>query len=208
MEELIEYMWLRPKITKLKVDIFVDDGLSYIRHNHNLILLARNGYDKYANGFIPILVSENPIILDKSIEYNITYEDIFSIQDFIVDNLHSLQALANKEISHTTFIRTIKTHSEVLNQGEISPTEMQIFEINATNLPFRLWVGNGVITQGHHPALKFRADYKQKSISEYASISLTNPPRMENIPQSSPLNEKDIKKIEDFVISNINSLRL
>ena len=30
VEEIMEYMWLKPKITSLKVDIFVDDGQSYL----------------------------------------------------------------------------------------------------------------------------------------------------------------------------------
>ena len=41
IEELMEYMWLRPKVTHLNVDIFVDDGGAYVRHEHELLLFVR-----------------------------------------------------------------------------------------------------------------------------------------------------------------------
>ena len=36
--DLMEYMWLRPKDTGLGVDIFIDDGGAYIRHDEPLLL--------------------------------------------------------------------------------------------------------------------------------------------------------------------------
>jgi hypothetical protein len=34
IDDLVEYMWLRPNVTHLNVDVFVDDGQSYVRHDH------------------------------------------------------------------------------------------------------------------------------------------------------------------------------
>ncbi len=113
-DELMEYMWLRPNNTHLNVDIFVDDGGSYKRHNHSLLLLVRNGYDKSVNEFIPFLISENPIILNPEIEYNISYNDIFAVQDFIISNLSNLVALANENISQELFVSQLRIHFMLL----------------------------------------------------------------------------------------------
>ena len=107
-EEIIEYMWLRPFHTNLKVDVFADDGGSYIRHNHEPLLLVRNSYNKEYDEFIPFALSDNPIILDNTIDYQIAYSDIFDIQDFIKTNLPLLLKLADSEISQIDFIHSLK----------------------------------------------------------------------------------------------------
>ena len=48
-DELAEFMWLKPNLTGLNVDIFVDDSKSYQRNNRDLILFVRNGYNKQCN---------------------------------------------------------------------------------------------------------------------------------------------------------------
>lgn len=108
LDELMEYMWLRPKSTKLNVDIFVDDGGSYLRHNHELLLLVRNGYDQNASEFIPFSISHNPTVLDDTIDFMISYDDIFDVQDFIVAHLELLQALADRQIGQSEFVKSIK----------------------------------------------------------------------------------------------------
>ena len=101
-------MWLKPNITNLNVDIFVDDGGSYKRHNHILLLFARNGYDKSVSEFIPFAISNNPIIMDENIEYKITYNDIFAIQDFIQANITNLIKFATQTIDHNQFVNSLK----------------------------------------------------------------------------------------------------
>ena len=108
LDELVEYMWLKPNITNLNVDIFVDDGGSYKRHNHILLLFARNGYDKSVSEFMPFAISNNPIIMDENIEYKITYNDIFAIQDFIQANITNLIKFATQTIDHNQFVNSLK----------------------------------------------------------------------------------------------------
>lgn len=107
IEELIEYMWLRPGVTCLNVDIFVDDGGSYLRHNHELLLFVRNGYKKEIDEFIPVRISTNPYLLDKTININISSDDIIAVYGFIVANRCLLHALANKAISQIDFVEQI-----------------------------------------------------------------------------------------------------
>ena len=105
-EELIEYIWLRPIETNLNVDVFVDDGGSYIRHGHELLLLARNGYDQCVNEFVPFSVSQTPQVLSDK-EIHISSEDIVCVQQFISTNLQLLQALADRQISQQAFAEAL-----------------------------------------------------------------------------------------------------
>lgn len=114
VDEIMEYMWLKPNVTQLCVDIFVDDGGSYLRHNHELLLLVRNGYDKNVSEFIPFSVSYNPIVLDDTINFMISYDDIFKVQDFIVANVELLQALANRKIGQIAFVQSIRIHASLI----------------------------------------------------------------------------------------------
>ena len=106
-EEINEYMWLKPNLTNVGVDIFVDDGGAYLRHNHELLLFARNGYGRGTADFIPFSISNKPKVLDDDMDFNISYDVIFSIQDFIQANLYSLKSLADGRISQEMFVQSI-----------------------------------------------------------------------------------------------------
>lgn len=108
LDELMEFMWIKPEYSGLNVDIFIDDGGSYLRNNHKLLLFARNGYDISVSDFIPITISTHPVILDERDEYGITYDDIFAIEYFIITNLDNLINLPNGDITQTEFFDRIK----------------------------------------------------------------------------------------------------
>lgn len=106
-EELMEFMKLKPNFTKLKVDIFVDDGGSYKRNGHKLLLFARNGYDSSIKEYIPFSVEKTPFVMDDNMDFNVDYDDIFEIQDFIINNMKNLILLAKQKITQTYFINNI-----------------------------------------------------------------------------------------------------
>lgn len=206
IEEIMEYMWLKTKFTNLKVDIFVDDGQSYLRHNHVPIVFARNGYDKSVSEFIPFLLSKNPIVLDDEMDFNISYDDIFDIQDFIVNNLNILNLLADRKISQTVFVKNINIPSYVLREEKTLLNEMSTLRTEDSGLPMDIWLDEGATFQGHVPRLKFRASREQRTTKEFSSMLLTNPPSIENMPDDSPLRKKDIDKLKLFVINNLDLL--
>ena len=88
----MEKIYLPIGDTFLKTEIFIENNIVY----------ARNGYDKSVSEFIPFLLSKKPIVLDDEMDFNISYNDIFDIQDFIVNNLDLLLKLANGEIDYVT----------------------------------------------------------------------------------------------------------
>ena len=85
-DELMEFMWLKPNVSGLHVDLFIDDGGSYIRHNHNLLLFFRNGYSKTDNIFIPVLTHQ----------FTITSHTLFQ-------SILLTVASSTKNIHHTNF---------------------------------------------------------------------------------------------------------
>ena len=206
VDEIMEYMWLKPNVTQLCVDIFVDDGSSYLRHNHELLLLVRNGYDKNVSEFIPFSVSHNPIVLDDTIDFMISYDDIFEVQDFIVANVELLQALANRKIGQIAFVQSLRIPSYALCEEKKLLTEMATLKKEDTNLPMDIWVDESATFQGHAPRLKFRASREQRTTRQFSSMLLTNPPQIENMPSNTPLRSKDIKRLESFVVNNLDLL--
>lgn len=110
VDELMEYMWLKPDRTGLRVDIFVDDCGSYERYGHPLLLWARNGYGREVSEFIPFLVSDQPTILNSGIDCRISEEDVVAILGFIQRNLEILVKLPADLISQTDFVESVKRH--------------------------------------------------------------------------------------------------
>ena len=107
-DELMEFLWIRPVHSGLNIDIFVDDSGSYIRNNRNLLLFARNGYDKAVSTFLPFSISNNPVILDDGIDCHISDNDIAALKEFIAKNHIIIELLADGIISHESFINAIK----------------------------------------------------------------------------------------------------
>lgn len=206
LDELMEYMWLKPRFTNLNVDIFVDDGGSYLRHEHQLLLFVRNGYNNHINEFIPFAVSPNPMVLDDDMDFNISYDDIFNVQDFIIANLNILQDLANRVISQPMFVNSIRVPSYVITESRNLLVEMATLRKEDSNLPMDIWLDEAATFQGHAHRLKFRASNEQRTTREFSSMLLTNPPTIENMPENSPLRKKDIEKLENFVINNLDLL--
>ena len=205
-DELMEYMWLKPSVTQLNVDIFVDDGGSYLRNNHQLLLFVRNGYTKDISDFIPFAIANDPIILNDNIEYNISYNDIFAVQDFIKVNVNNLYKLANEKISHQEFLNQINIPFYSISESKQLLSEMATLRSKDSNLPMDVWLDEGATYVGHAPRLKFRASHEQRNTREFSSMLLTNPPTIENFPDNSPLKKKDINKLENFVVNNLDLL--
>ena len=205
--ELMEYLWLKPNMTGLNVDIFVDDGGSYERHNHQLLLFARNSYDHTTNSFIPFSIENKPCVLDDEMEFNISYDDIFDIQDFIQFNLKSLQLLATNKIDQKSFVKNlVGPKQKMVAESKKILLEMATLRKGDCGLPVDIWLDEGGIVTGHAPRIKFRASNEQRTTREYSSMLLTEPPTIENLPKNSPLRKRDIDRIKQFVINNLPEL--
>lgn len=115
LDELYGYMWLKPDISNINADIFIDDGEAYVRDNHIPLLFVRNGHNKSVSEFIPISISDSPTILDKSLRININIAIIDQIFKFIIANKVALMDMANGELSAKDFVK--KTVISVIKEN-------------------------------------------------------------------------------------------
>lgn len=203
-DKLMEYLWLRPFQTNLKVDVFVDDSGAFERYGHPLVLYVRNGYDKESSDFIPFLVSNKPQVLDDNMDFHISYEDIFSVMDLIQENQKLLVGLAKGTIEASDFVSELKqvSYYEILVESKNILLEMATLRASKSNLPVDIWLDEGVTFQGHAPRIKFRASNEQRTTRDFSTMLITDPTQIENLPSNSPLRKKDIEKLQRFVNNN------
>lgn len=206
LDELYGYMWLKPNISNINVDIFVDDGEAYIRDNHIPLLFVRNGQDKSVSEFIPISISDSPKILDKSLKININTAIIDQIINYIITNKDALINMANGKLSASDFVSIIKVPSYAITEDKEIISEMATLKKCDSNLPMDIWLDEGATYKGHTPRIKFRASKEQRTTREFSSMQLTNPPKIENLPQKLDISTKDIQILEKFVIANMDLL--
>ena len=198
-DELFGFTRLMPDDTGLNYAIFVDDEKSYIKDNHQPLLFVKNGHNNDEMDFIPFSLNKRPTILDRQIKIKISAKDIAMIQLFIRKNLFVLLNFANEKMTHLEFFKTIKPVEKMLS-------EMSKLSKEITNLPMDIWVDEAATFQGHAPRLKFQASQDQKTTREYSTMLLSDPPIIENLPRKNNLKIKDIKNLENFVITNFNAL--
>jgi hypothetical protein len=110
--ELLEFLCLRRYDTKLSVDIFVDDGHSYIAHDHQLWLYFKNNYDNNSHDILPLTISGNPKIPVKDYKLNISEPDLNKIVKFITLNLDLIYDLGNDRIRNYNFYKRFVPYSK------------------------------------------------------------------------------------------------
>ena len=206
LDELYGYMWLKPNVTDINADIYVDDGEAYIRDNHIPLLFVRNGHGREITEFIPISISETPTILDNSININIDTITIKLIFEFIKVNKDILISMADGKVGADEFVQALKTPAYAVTEEKHMINEMATLRMIDSNLPMDIWLDEGATYQGHAPRIKFRASKEQRNTREFSSMLLTNPPKIENFPRNPDIKAKDLMLLRKFVILNLDLL--
>lgn len=200
-DELMEYSLIKPKFSGLNVDIYVDDGGAYIRHEHPLWVYFRNGYSKTDN-VLPISVENNPKILVNDYKLNISKTDFDSIRYFVQSNINLLFSFADGKISHEVFFRSMKIPSLSLTEGKIMLQEMATIKSKDSGLPVDIWVDEDNLFQGHAPRIKFRASKEQHTTRDFSTMTIGDEPQVLNLPQRTDIDNKSIELVKLFVLYN------
>lgn len=96
--ETMEFFLLRPQDTGLSVRLLIDDGGSYIEHNHPLFVYFQNGTDR-SDDIIPVSVSSDPKIMIRDVPLlKISKQELSRIFKFVKTNSKLLCQAANGEI--------------------------------------------------------------------------------------------------------------
>ena len=132
-DELMEFYSLKPELTGIPVLLKIDDGGSYIRHDHPIWVYLKNGYNQFED-FLPISVCENPEFLIANPILKIDKDVIGKTFDFIKEYRKELIDIANEKLESIDFEDIIVEHKNKLNHGkEKQEQEIQGFE-NDRNL--------------------------------------------------------------------------
>lgn len=190
----------------MKYDVFVDDGGAYIRGDHTLLLFVRNGIGRECDDFIPISVSNDPKILDVYMGIDISVEDLYEIKQFIINNQQLLIKFSKGRMLPDDFVESLRLPYYAIREGYVLLTEMATMSPNLTNLPMTIWVDEGATFQGQAPRIKFKASNEQRTTRKFSTMTLTNPPEIENLPKRNSLTKRDIDKLKQFVINNLENL--
>ena len=197
-DDLIEYARLGKKYTGLNVEVYVDDGGAYMRHEHPLWIYVRDGYTNYDPVF-HIEVSENPTAPSNT---NIHDSDLKAVLRFITQNVDLLKAFANDKISHMHFYRSCRPVGNKNNTLHLeSINEMATLKRRDSGLPTDLWIDEGSDPK-HGPRIKFQASKEQVTTNQYSTMTISQEPVIMFPPKKYDLKTKDIQRIVDFVKAN------
>lgn len=196
--EMMEYLKIWPEDSGIPIELWVDDGGSYIRHNHPLWLYFRNG-KTMKDDFIPISINDNPQIMINNPKLNIDNVTLIKIKTFIRRNKVNIIKLAKGKILNTDFLDNIKPVKQFFNESLIN--EMATMQPKLTGLKVPIWVDEGTKPQ-HTLRIKFQASKEQRTTRDFSSMTVEDKPRIFNFPKKSELDSKDIEAIRNFVIYN------
>lgn len=100
------------------------------------------------------------------------------------------------------FFNAIREKKDLFLESTQIIEEMSTLRAKDSHLPMDIWVDEGETFQGHAPRIKFRASREQRTAREFSSILITDPTVIKNFPANSPLSQKDIQCLRNFVINN------
>lgn len=207
--EYLEFRTLKPFRTGVPVEILIDDGLSYQRHNHPLFAYFRNGYS-FSDGFIPISISNNPQIMIPNPNLRIGNEELNSIKSFIRMNKKNIELVANKKLSGTDFVlnKIIKVGNKNLfeSYSKMLLLEMPTIMPSESGLPVEIWVDGCSRDLQHGLRIKFKASDEQKYSRDFSSMSIEDEPKIFNLPKKKNISNKTIELIKKFVQYNKEDL--
>lgn len=204
-DNLFEYFRMRPSDTGLNVDIFIDDSEAYKRNGHPLWVYMQNDYNDISN-VIPIDVeTSNQIVLyPKNVGISLT--DYQQVLKYISQNRELIIKLTDKTIDHLEYEEQqspIRDNSSDYRAQSLC--EMATLSTKQSGLPTIIWLDEGVPSQ-HGPRIKFKASNEQHMTNEFSSMSICSNPTVYNMPAKPTLRKRDLKKIRNFVIINLELL--
>lgn len=107
-DELQRYLWLKPEVTGLAVDVFVDDSAAYVRDGHPLLAFVRNGYRSSDDKFIAIAVEDGQELLSADFFIEILERDALAVRQFLKENQKLLRELADGKIAQQEFAEQMR----------------------------------------------------------------------------------------------------
>ncbi len=106
--EDMEYTFLPHEHCGLNVDLLLDDGGAYVRWEHPMWALIRNGYSKKVSELIAVSVEPQPQILNGTTEIKIKQEDFEAAVKFIGENYEIIRDIADEKTESYKWIEELR----------------------------------------------------------------------------------------------------
>ena len=118
-DTLLGYLWLKPEVTGIDVDIFVDDGGAFLRDGHVPIAFVRNGHGREVEEFIAFALEGEQEILSTDIDIRLSGAEIIAAKHFIRENQALLIDFAKEKLDISEFVgKVIAFHDQLLTDAD------------------------------------------------------------------------------------------
>lgn len=188
--------FLFTKDTKLPVDIIIFEN-NFLKYHLPLFLLFRNSYNKNIEDYIPVLISNEPVILSSK-RIKILKKDFYKIYFWIIRYNKLIKQLSKQNISYLTFIKKIKNN---INENYNIILEMACIMPENTGLRYKIWLDQGELYKkgGHSYRIKVQPVNKIKETTAFNTLTLDGEWIGDTVNKYSP---KDKKSIEIWLNNN------
>lgn len=185
IEDIIcDFIRIDTSLSKLPVDVFCDEF--NIKENTYFpnIIFFRNSYNKDSDDYMPVLVSETPILLSRK-PLNIFQKDCNLIFDWIVKYRDIIVALSEEKIDNTTFfqylghLRSSKFgwSDKITENASYSYVIYEMARLNSieSGLKYDLWLDDNFLYKkgGHSYRIKIQPKSGNKNTRSWNELTLT-----------------------------------
>ena len=195
VDELYNFACLSKDITKLPIDIYIDEDNSYRYNHHPFLMYVHNGYTDDAD-YIGITVCDNPQVLCDT-EINLFRKDVIELKIFASRFRKELEDICESKMRTSDFIRSLGAMNE---SNTILLLEMSVVKPDQTGLPFTVYIG--VNPKKHGVGVKFPTKSSNADSHTFAEMAVAT----YKIYSKSDYDDEKAEWVRRFIEANRNSL--
>lgn len=194
-DDLMFFDRIKSSLSGMETPIYADGSMSYIAYDHPLWLYAEDKNGK----LVPFSVSRIPQLLvnRETYPFDFSVDEINDIKSFIIKNYRALYEYSKMKIDRH-FFRDCLDRCNIC--GHLLLTEMPVIRPSQTGLNMNIWV-DGERKMQHGPRIKFNPS-DDNNIRTWATCTISDTPKIKNLPKKTKLTSKDLTHLENFVIYN------
>lgn len=195
IDELYFFACLPKDVTKMPVDVYVDENCSYKHNNHPFLMYVRNGYMDDSD-YMGITIGNNPQVLCDT-EINLFRKDIIKLKIFASHYRKELKEICNSKMDTLDFIHSLRTVNEsntvlLLEMSKVKPAQ--------TGLPFDVYIG--VNPKQHGVSVKFPSKVNSTNSYTFTEMAVATC----KIYSGKDYDEENAKWVRRFIEANKNLL--
>lgn len=204
LEDILSMAIKIPKnVTKLPVDIFLDESDMFSEYQLPYLLFFRNSYNTRTMDFKAITVSDKPCLFQKfnsGTELNIFQRDLYKIYDYVIRNQRRIVDLSKCNVTNLEFFRPDRFRQLYENAAPI--TEMAKLPPSISGLKYSLGLddNHSYVGGGHWYRVKVEDTLHNNNTRCWNTLTLNDYSFVGT--DSEKYKTADSMEIKDFVFNN------